>query len=593
MPFNHSSEEALLADVLRALRAGELPFRDFVDIYGPVNWLLPFVAYSLGGGRWIAVRAWMIVVQLAVAVLGYQLLRRLGSRFHAWIAAALTVALFGMPWFLHYAPYAFMHVYPMTLGVLWWLLLRDAGNATRRSLGVGVLVALALLTKLSAGAFLLAGSLFVAFYLLPPVAAVHARAPGQAITSAQWRIFALRVAGLVAYAAVFTLFVLPHYELGYLLHLSLPLSILLVCTGLEEWNALRSWAPESYGEQLRERVRHCLLVLAACAGATGLGLLILWPLGMLWPMVEGLAAILGHVDYHTPFEAPIIGKPQYRFSQARWQQLPWLTSLVLLAAWLRERGAAAAGDPTARLVERHQLLGFFAVTALAHHVVYPTADLGHLLQSFVPWILLLALSLSRIEGGLVGKPLLGFRTAVGVAALAAILAIAELPLDLERYRWRLDEGAGLSQQASYLKLREDFPRLYDYGDFSSPRFQQDLHEVARFLKAHTGAGERVWVLTPYMSLYFFADLPLYGEHYRWLVYCMIHGRLTREGFVSIAGDDAAALLLDPPPRFIVDGPAWASEAVRGQLPELEALLTERYRPVISTESMKVYGLADG
>jgi hypothetical protein len=140
--------------------------------------------------------------------------------------------------------------------------------------------------------------------------------------------------------------------------------------------------------------------------------------------------------------------------------------------------------------------------------------------------LLLALCLSRLEQGVAGNFRLGFRATVGIVTLVWIGTIAELPLDLERYRWRLDEGAGLSEHAQYLKLRSDFPRLYDYGDFSSPEFQRDLVSVARFLKEHTAEDDRVWVLTPYMSLYFFADLPMYGEQYRWLVYCMTHGRLT-------------------------------------------------------------------
>jgi hypothetical protein len=479
MPFNHSSEEALLADILRAIGAGERPYRDFIDIYGPFNWIMPSLAYSTGGGRWIAVRIWMIVVQLGVALVSYQLLRRLSSRFYAWIAASMIVALF---------------------------------------------------TKLSAGAFLLAGSLFVCFYLLPPISPIRLRKSAAPVTPLQWKSFSLRCAGLVVFGGVFTRFVLPHYELGYLLHLSLPLLLLLGAAGLEEWRALHDWAPESYLEQLRYRVRHSAIVLASCLATVGIGLLLLWPLGMLGPMVEGLTAVLEQVDYHTPFDTPVYGKPQYRFSQAHWHQLPWLASLalvaVLLLQWRRGAGEAPPRDPTAELLHRQQLLAFFAVTAIAHHVIYPTADLGHLLQSFVPWIGLLALCLSRLEQGRGDSFRLAFRATVGLATVLWIGTIAELPLDLERYRWRLDEGAGLSEHAQYLKLRSDFPRLYDYGDFSSPEFQRDLVDVARFLKEHTAEDDRVWVLTPYMSLYFFADLPMYGEQYRWLVYCMTHGRLT-------------------------------------------------------------------
>ncbi|MBW2274448.1 MAG: hypothetical protein JRG96_14345 [Deltaproteobacteria bacterium] len=600
MPFNHSSEEALMADILRSIRAGELPFRDFIDIYGPLNWIVPGVAYTAAGGKWIAVRAAMIAVQTAVAVASYQLLRRLSSRFHAWIAAAMIVAVFGMAWFLHYAPYAFMQIYPMTLGIIGCLLFRTRSNAVRRSVGVGILVGLALLTKLSAGAFLLAGSLFVCFYLLPPISPIHYREQPSPVAAIQWRIFWVRTLGLVVFGVVFTLFILPHFELGYLLHLSLPLLLLLWCAGLEERKALLRWTSESHLEQLHYRLRHTALVVSACLLTVAGVLLLLWPLGMLGPMFEGLSVVLRHVDYHTPFDAPIFGKPQYRFSQAHWQQLPWLASGLLAVVLLLERsrwsGASRAADSTihtttdttTHTVRRFRLLALFAIAVVAHHVIYPTADLGHLLQSFVPWILLLGLCLHRLEAPMAGASLYVFRAAVGLAVVLWIGAIAELPLDWERYRWRVDDDAGLSQQARYLKLRSEHPHLYDYGDFSSPEFQSGLIETARFLKEHAREGDRVWVLTPYWSLYFFADQPPYGGRYSWLVYSMTLGRLSREGFEVITRNEAGTSLVDPPPRFIVDGPEWASAALRGEFPEIDPWLRTVYRPVLRSGSMTIY-----
>jgi hypothetical protein len=589
MPFNHSSEEALLADILRAIHAGELPYRDFIDIYGPVNWILPSLVYGASGGKWIAIRASMVALQLGIAVLGYQLVRRLSSRFHAWLAGLMMVSLFGMAWFLHYAPYAFMLVYPMTLGIIWLLTRRDESNALERTVGAGILAGLAALTKLSSGAFLLAGGLFVCFFLLSPVTPIRCKDRASPSTPAQKKVFVVQIAGLMVFGLVFSLFIRPHYEWGYALHLSLPLMALLACTALEERDQMRIWTPETVLEQLHQRLRHSVLFAAACLGTIVMGLLVIEPFGMLEPMVDGLASVLSHVDYYTPFDSPVIGKPLYRFDRAHWPVLPVLVAVLAVAAFLscRKRSEHAA-DPTGHAVQRLQLLGFFAISVVAHHVIYPTGDLGHLLQSFVPWILLLPLCLFHLEQNFAGRTQQILRAVVALGVVAWTGAILELPIDFERYRWRSQGHAGLAPEADFLKLRSDFPHLYDYGDFSRPQFQKDLIRVSTYLKEQSWSEDRVWVLSPYFSIYFYSGLPMYGGHDRWLYYSMTHGRLSRDGFEAIRTVGEGSGPFEPLPRFIVDSPGAPSAALRGALPELDGLLRDLYSEVLTTENLQVY-----
>lgn len=172
MPIS-SSDEAQQADYLRAILHGQWPFRDFIDIYGPIHWFLPAWIFRLAGEQWWGVRLGMVGLQLMILFLSYRLVRRYFSEFQAGMVWILQTIILGMPWNLHYTPYAFMSVYVLTLLIMGVFLRQKsifgASPDLKNSLIAGSLTGITLLIKFNAGLFLMTAGLVVCGFMGSPL----------------------------------------------------------------------------------------------------------------------------------------------------------------------------------------------------------------------------------------------------------------------------------------------------------------------------------------------------------------------------------------------------------------------------------------
>jgi len=217
-----SMDEAQQWDYLSRILHGKLPFRDFLDIYGPLNWIPPAVSYLLAGNQWFGVRLWMLLIQLLILGMVYRVVLLFGSRFHASSTFILGLIFVGFHTTQNYTPYAFMHGFPLTLGVLWIL----AGKNRPKTGGLllaGLLTGTAIYLKISSGLFLWLGGLFVLFFS-------QYREKSFPISEASSEkipllLFMGKFILAAVYLAVFTSYILPHYERQYFWHLIWPLAL--------------------------------------------------------------------------------------------------------------------------------------------------------------------------------------------------------------------------------------------------------------------------------------------------------------------------------------------------------------------------------
>src|SRR5262245_48282692 len=85
---------------------GAMPYRDFHHVYGPSLFYLNGALLRLFDADLAVVRASLVALRAAIAVLAYVLASRLATRPWALAAWLLTVAVFGAPWWIFNTPYA-------------------------------------------------------------------------------------------------------------------------------------------------------------------------------------------------------------------------------------------------------------------------------------------------------------------------------------------------------------------------------------------------------------------------------------------------------------------------------------------------------
>jgi len=578
LPPNHS-DGGLLLDYVHAISQGTRPFWDFIDLYGPLCWTVPVLAYRLGGQQVWAIGVAVLLTKLLSIVLAYLLVARLAGRLPAVLAAILLTVLLGAPWQLLQTPYAMHPTLALTLAV-WLLLLAPPGtDATSAGHGptsvrvaaAGALAGCALWVKLNAGAFLLAGGLFYCFYWLPRVR--EQRGPE---APAWWR--AAAYAGVVAYGIVFLSFVGEGWRDLFFFYLVAPLLAVLVFTLATLWSR-----PPSRGAALRG-LRAWGVFLAA-AVAVGFGFFLAYfglEGGRVY--VREIAAILVRLDYEAPF--PPLGEPgqYFGFNDHYWPQLPWLVALCFLAtvgvAHFQARRHAGS-----REAPQHVVVGLFALFTFQSFVIYSRADESHLVQAVWPAVPVLFVMVGQL-GNLFGRSR-GTVLGLGVGLLAAAYPLVSIRP--ESY----PSGTGdwhspRLRRLSFHPDEADRPRLGRFSPHISNRdWDVASNEAARHLDRLTPDGTEVLVTVRNELIHLNSNTRAVGGRHRYLFYLLKQGLISGEEFWDLVPDEVIRSLMRDPPPVIVHGFGRTRE-VLDALPELDERLRREYELVASYAHILIF-----
>ncbi len=215
---------------------GALPHGDFHHIYGPSLFWLNGALLRVFGPDLLVLRAWMVVIKTAVAVLGFAAARRASSTPVALAVTLLLVAVWGTPWPAFSTPYASYDA--LALGLAGVLLLRARGEgAVLRCACAGLCFGAAATFKQTTGFF---------FYLAALVELAS-------LSSGPLRLAAFVAAGAAAAAVL-----LHGADPVSALAIGAPLGLALVVLGRREGG-------ESAARQVFALSAGAALPLAACA----------------------------------------------------------------------------------------------------------------------------------------------------------------------------------------------------------------------------------------------------------------------------------------------------------------------------------------
>ncbi len=206
----------------RAARAagGELPHRDFEDVYGPGVCLATGAVLRAFGPEILPVRLFLAALKAAAVAATYVVARALVPWPFALAAAAAALVYWGRPaWNLN-TPYAALYTMCLSLIALaLWLRARDSARA---QLAAGFVAGTSVLFKQSLGAMLAGGLLLAAFALA--LLELPAQRRGSRRLLALWAL-----AGLVPVATVLPYLGVASYALHFLpLHASMAAVALAV-----------------------------------------------------------------------------------------------------------------------------------------------------------------------------------------------------------------------------------------------------------------------------------------------------------------------------------------------------------------------------
>lgn len=504
---------------------GELPYRDFQQLYGPSVFLLNGALLRLFGDELVVVRAGLLAVKVLLGALVFLLARDVAGRGLALAVTAVFVVVWGTPIWVFNAPYA-SH-YALACQLLAIALVLHAGpRLPAAAAAAGLLVGVALTFKQTAGGFAAAG---VALFLLAP--ARDGRDPG-------W----LRVlwwAALAATAGVVAAYLRDRTPVA--LVLALPL------VGLAAVATVRG-----AGNRTGARARPFAALVAFAAGAlvapaaVGIAFAAEGVLGRL--LDDTLLGLPQRVAWFIPLKPPDV---------AGWRRADlfplvlWLPLGIPLAAvpLLAARGARPRGDAAP------WLLAWSA--AAASLAMYPAADMAHALMLLPVLLPLLAWVLAAAAGPR------GVRRGV-VLAVAAVLAVAILRTPIRQARAVIVAPAGpaLPHAAGIRTIR---------GTAS---------DVAALLArlAQEPADRQVLILPSEQMTYFLAGRRAALQDREYVLY------LATTGFVDpdearAAFDEAGAIarLVAVRPLVIEHDVGPTLARVRATFPTLAAFLDKYYR----------------
>jgi hypothetical protein len=215
-------DEGYLLHTIARVASGEMPHRDFAELYGPGVYAITAPVFSLFGEQVLPLRQLLVVFRAAAVALSYLIARHLVPRRFAMIAAFVSAAYWGrVLWNLN-TPYAALFTVPLCMLSL--LLLLRGLSRPRGSvfLASGIACGAALTFKWS----LAAVSAYGMILALCSSTLLHERSSGGR---------GLRAPALVALLAAGLALVVPFGSmmspLDYLLHFA-PIHVLMALVGL-------------------------------------------------------------------------------------------------------------------------------------------------------------------------------------------------------------------------------------------------------------------------------------------------------------------------------------------------------------------------
>jgi len=581
-------------EFLQMVHAGQQPFVDFVDLYGPLHWRLPALAYGLAGEELLGTRLYLVGLKLCSIGLATLLALRLGDRFAAGLVLFFATLLLGLPWGGLQVVSGFQQTLPLVFGT-WALLLLAPGRVARaRVVAAGVLTAVLSLCKVSDGALLFAG---VASYLafVSPQAASPAPAAGSRFGRR------LQAAGLVIVPLVFLGVVGRRLDAAHFSYLLLPP---LLAVGLTALRLPQQWR---HGDDGLRRAPMLLLYI----GTTGLALATLLGLTLgpaaTFDYFAFLADLIPRLQYPTAL--PPMGEPTHyvAFNEWYWTQVPLLLSLLLAVFGLLQlrAGAKAAGetlgaaDAAAGLREA-RILGLALLTACSSFALYSCFDEMHVLVMILTQLPALAvLTTESIRRGAGPKLASRLRVAITVGALAYGSLLLHLPqpeeLELAGGDWSRT-GAENDPEGrphlSHIRFDVSDPAWRRYDPKLPPRSMDEAaRDVAALVDRLTADGGEVLVMIGCQLVPPIANARSVGGRYRYLFYGLRMGMLDRVGFHIVAPPKVLAGILADPPAAIV-GDVWRRDPLLLMFPEFQRLIFERYTIVQDYGIYRVYRRKD-
>lgn len=571
---------ALILDYLEEICDGNLPYWDFVDVYGPLNWVFPALFYALAGREVWGMHLWMIVLKIISVAATYLLVQRLADRFYALLAACCATFLLGQPFQFLQTPYAFHTVYPVIV-LAWYLaLFAPLGRKFLSPLLAGLCTAIVLWTKLNSGLFVMLGVLFYYFYWQPGPSP-DARPGEDELGPGIRKAYSLACpAGLVAYAGVLLAFISKHFDAMYFLYLVAPLLVMLAFT-LDEMRR-----PQTSAVALRGRLTSFAIYLGStAAGWTAFFLAYYgWTGGKNY--LRELYIIVSHSAYIHPVP-PVGVEGLYReLSKWYWLQLPWLLTF-LFCSWLllqnEKRGQEAFGGRWSAF--RARAIGLYVLVAVYTYVIYPRSDEPHLFQAMLPSVAVLMCLLFQLDRLLLRRGEAVVRAVLAGSVLLACSTIAVSPtLDALILR----EGDWYGHRMRYLEYRpRNDPAVRNTSTEITDRdWDMAINQTGLCVDGLTRNGSEVIVLQSNQLLNYLSHTKPIGGRYRYLFYLLRNDLIDQKTLEKLVAPEILWRLLTEPSEVIVG--AMGKPPLLVKIPELRPVVERGYNVVQKYAHILIY-----
>jgi len=590
-----SMDEAQQADYLQRIVDGRLPYIDFLDIYGPINWLPPAAAYKLFGEKWFGVRVWMLFIQVLILFLGYKITKFTTDKFYAICFFIICLFFLGVPITQNYTPYAYMQMYPLMFGVIFLILKQK--NQTKLLLFAGILTGTTIFLKISSGLFLWLSVLLICFFNVIPQSNKDVKPALNSIFFAKLLFFAKYIVA-VCYLFVFTVYIIPHYEKQYFWHLTFPLLIgIFALLYMENRRYIKSPVYCYIKDDLR-RIKNCIIFGLSTVLTVMFFMILFFPSGITGDMIDIFPKILKEINYFLSF-APLGILPMTAMetvlTNGCWMQLPWIATFLFLLIFFsfllsNENIFQKKNIQSIRFIKSIQswksrdffkCIIIWIVAVLCHYVIYPTADQGHLIQSTILWILFFCTGISFFE-----RFAINVRWRFFFRILTASLLICWI---IPLFNFGTFIGFDLLKKNIFIPDLEASSYLLKYHDKqNSYSHYKKLVEIGQFIRNNSKIEDECFILSKDKLINFYAGKELYGSKDSFLFYLIPHGRLSRKSFINLSDSKTLKKLLNDSPKFIIDHNFNGGDVTKKVFPELRNLIANRYEKVFFKSQIIVY-----
>ena len=586
---------------------GALPYREFGHLYAPSSFFVHGALFRLIGADLLVVRVWMLVLKSAGALCVYAAARRVAPRIYALAAFAMTLAVWGVPWPPATTPYA--SYYGLTLSLLGLLVFLSRSRRLRSaSLLAGICFGLAATFKQTTGLF---ACVALALYLLAEVQPLAATPSRRQLRWAD----GFRALVLLAVLGVLLVYMAPRNSIWNLVVLLAPSLFLVFRVGVIEWRREVDAPSRVEGAWvLAALAGGSLLPLAAYAvyfQQQGLltalffntvhGLpalmdwwvpvrapdvsLVLWTgvaagaFGVTWASRRAAAGQLPHWAPRAAVGLCLLSTAGLGFGVWRfedhgnwwfWYRDDLLFLLPLAVAWIglwqlfRPGCGLRAAAPRQAEDRAFGLLGCFAATSLL--LLYPAADIWHLLHALPAFFPLMARQLWRFrEGATVSSSVSPAPSRSATWVVAGLVAVVLLPA--ARDLW-----AGRERRPAFTHVFARATGIRGAGE--------EAPWAARLLlrlESPSLRDRRVFALSGRQMLYFLSGRVSPLEEFEIGVYLLRTGALTDEGVARLFDEERMIdALKRTRPLLLDDFYDDASDRILARLPKVARYVREHY-----------------